>query len=133
MNTTPARKRILIAAAAALAAALLLLLRLASGMTAGEAVRKLSGLRMALELYRMEYKAPPAAFGDLVRSGKLEQPPELKLSWHRGSSAVRNTPSMTITDTGGWAYVNDPKDPAFGLIYIDCTHRDERGRFWSEF
>lgn len=126
-------RRALFAAALCAAAALALLLRFASGMTPQEAIRRLSGLRVAVALYRLEYKAPPASFGELVRSGKLEAPPDLKLPWHRGSSAVRDVPSMRITDSGGWAYVNGPKSPDFGLIYIDCSHRDGKGRFWSEF
>ena len=35
-----------------------------------------------------------------------------------------------IKSEGG--YVNDPADPQFGVVYIDCTHKDEKGRFWSE-
>ena len=29
--------------------------------------------------------------------------------------------------------MNEPGDPDFGLLYIDCAHKDEKGRFWSEF
>jgi len=104
-----------------------------SGMKAAEVVRKLSGMRVALELYRQEYKRPPASFGDILKAGTLEEAPALKLARHFRRSSVRDTPSMIIKDTGGWAYVNAPKDPAFGLLYIDCAHRDEKGRYWSEF
>jgi hypothetical protein len=38
-----------------------------------------------------------------------------------------------VEDTGGWAYVNAPASPDFGLVFLDCSHSDEKGRRWSEF
>jgi hypothetical protein len=106
---------------------------LQGGMDAAEVVRKLSGMRISVELYRQEHRKLPASFADTLREGTLEEAPELKLPGHFKTSRVRDTPSMLITNTGGWAYVNDPADPAFGLVYIDSARRDERSRFWSEF
>lgn len=103
------------------------------GMGAAEVIRKLSTLRLALALYGAEHKGPPADFATVLSSGKLEAVPELKLRGHFYRSAVRNVPAMRITDSGGWAYVNDPKNKDFGLAYIDCSHKDEKGRYWSEF
>ena len=103
------------------------------GMRAAAVIRKLSGMRMAVALYSLENKRPPAAFENTLASGKLEAAPYLKLSRHSGSSAVRNVPAFEVKDTGGWAYVNDPKDRNYGLVFIDCSHADEKGRFWSEF
>ena len=106
---------------------------LSRGMDAAEVVKKLAGMRLSLELYRQEYKRLPASFRETLRAGTLAEAPGLKLSLHLKTSSVRDTPSMLIKDTGGWAYVNDPGDRDFGLLYIDCAHRDEKGRFWSEF
>ncbi len=103
------------------------------GMGAAEVVRKLSGLRMSLALYAMDHGGKPASFGDTIRSGSLEDAPPLKLPGHFRRSSVRDVRTFAITDTGGWAYVNDPKDPSFGLLFIDCSHKDEKGRYWSEF
>lgn len=103
------------------------------GMDAPEVIRKLSSLRLALALYGVEHKGPPADFAEVLSSGKLEAVPELKLRRHFKSRKVRNVPAMKITDSGGWAYVNDPKNKDFGLAYIDCSHKDEKGRYWSEF
>lgn len=119
--------------AAGLAAAAAGVLYLRSGMGAAEALRRLSALRMAAELYRQEKGKFPPAFAETLRSGKLEAAPRLKLPGHFGSDEVRDVPSMRVTDSGGWAYVNAPADRDFGLVYMDCAHRDERGRFWSEF
>ncbi len=109
------------------------LVRLRYAMPAAEVVRKLSGLRVALTLYRLEHKTFPASFGDIIADGKLETVPEIKLSWHRGKTKVLNVGTLKIRDTGTWAYVNDPASAQFGLVYIDCRHNDEKGRFWSEF
>ena len=104
------------------------------GMDAPEVIRKLSSLRLALALYGVEHKqAPPSDFAEVLASGKLEAVPELKLRRHFKSGKVRNMPAMKITDSGGWAYVNNPQDKDFGLAYIDCSHKDEKGRYWSEF
>lgn len=125
------KKTTILAAAALLCA--LAFRYLGRGMEAAEVVRRLSGLRVSLELYRQQYKKLPPSFGETLRAGTLEEAPALKLPWHLETSAVRDTPTMLIKDTGGWAYVNGPGDPAFGLLYIDCSHKDEKGRFWSEF
>lgn len=128
------RKRFaFIAMLAALAAAGWLALWLRGGMEAPEAVRRLSALRLSAELYRQEHKRLPAAFADTVRAGTLEAAPYLKLPGHFRRGEVKDVPAFRISDSGGWAYVNDPKSPDFGLVYMDCSHRDERGRYWSEF
>ena len=120
-------------AGAALLGAAWGLLYLRGGMDAAEAVRKLSGLRLSIELYRQEHKKLPASFADTIKSGALEGAPDLKLPGHFKTSKVSDMPSMLIRDTGGWAYVNNPADPAFGLLYIDSSAQDPKGRFWSEF
>jgi hypothetical protein len=102
-------------------------------MGAAEVIRKLASLRLALALYGVEHKGPPADFAEVLNSGKLEAVPELKLRGHFHSSKVRNVPAFEIRDTGGWAYVNAPGNKDFGLAYIDCAHKDEKGRYWSEF
>ncbi len=123
----------IVLAAAALAGAGWGLVYLRGGMDAAEVVRKLSGTRLSLELYRQEHKKYPPSFAETLRAGTLEAAPELKLPGHFKKSQVRDTPALAITDTGGWAYVSDPKSPDFGLLYIDCSHKDEKSRFWSEF
>lgn len=129
------RRRIImiVLAAAAVAGAARGLLYLRGGMDAAEVVRKLSGIRLSLELYRQEHRKYPASFAEILRAGTLEAAPDLKLPGHFKSSEVRDTPSLAIKDSGGWAYVSDPRSPDFGLLYIDCSHRDEKSRFWSEF
>ncbi len=119
--------------AAALAGGVGFSLYLRGGMDAAEVVRKLSGLRLSLELYRQAHGRLPVSFSETIRAGALEAAPDLKLPGHLPRSGVRDTPALTITGYGGWAYVNDPRSPDFGLVYIDSARRDEKGRFWSEF
>ncbi|MFA6434128.1 MAG: hypothetical protein WCW52_05480 [Elusimicrobiales bacterium] len=102
-------------------------------MNSAEVIRKLSGIRMAGGLFRLEKGRPPSGIGELISSGNLEAAPELKLRMHRTSSKVRNASVLTVADTGGWAYVNDPKSPDYGTFFIDCSHTDEKDRYWSWF
>ncbi|MCX5785414.1 MAG: hypothetical protein NTX59_06980 [Elusimicrobia bacterium] len=102
-------------------------------MNAAEVIRKLAALRISLELYRLDKGRLPVHFSDVAVNGNLEAVPDLKLKRHFKSSTVKNVPYYKITDSGSWAYVNDPKSPDFGLVFIDCSHADEKGRAWSEF
>lgn len=127
------KKLALLLSAALLLAAAFALYRRARPMDAAEAVRRLGGMRVAVTLYKLSKGSAPADFRELGAGGQLEAPPELKLRWHRASSKVRSAPALRAEDTGGWGYVNDPKSRDFGTVFIDCLHRDERGRWWSEF
>lgn len=127
------RKFTVFLTAAALLAAGWAFFRLRERMGAQEVLRKLGALRISVELYRQDRKSFPPAFADTVRAGKLEGVPRLKLRWRQTCGSVRDVPSMRITGSGCWAYVNDPKNPDFGLVYIDSAGRDEKGRYWSEF
>lgn len=108
-------------------------LYLRRAMPAAEVIRKLAGLRMAMELYRQDHKGFPSAYARVLEAGNLEAVPDLKLKWHLKTTKVRTVNSFKIANTGGWAYVGNPSDPQFGLVYIDSSGKDEKGRPWSEF
>lgn len=38
-----------------------------------------------------------------------------------------------IKDTGGWGYVTDPKARCWGAVFVDCNHKDTKGKFWPEY
>lgn len=105
----------------------------AYSMSSAEVIRKLSGMRIAAGLFRMSKGRPPADIGEMIKNGNLEAAPELKLRGHLASSKVRNASSLAVRDTGGWAYVNDPKSADYGTVFIDCAHTDEKARYWSWF
>ena len=52
---------------------------------------------------------------------------------HPPTNKVELVKSRELRDTGNWAYVNDPKSEDYGLLFIDCTHTDDRGKSWSEY
>lgn len=121
----------ILAAAAVTAGGVYLYLQ--KSMDAGEVLRKLGGMRVAIELYRQEHGKLPGAFEDTLKAGTLEESFKLKLKGRPVQRRVRNMPELRIMDTGGWAYVNAPESADFGLLYIDSAGKDEKGRFWSEF
>ncbi|MDQ7772041.1 MAG: hypothetical protein RDU13_00815 [Elusimicrobiales bacterium] len=98
-----------------------------------EAVRKLSGLRVAAQLYRHDKGAFPRDYGEVISAGKLEAVPALKLKWRTQCSRVVNYPSLAPAGTGCWGYVADPADPDFGSVFIDSRARDPKGRYWTWF
>jgi len=128
------RKKLIIGSAALpLCLAAGILTHMSTAMPAAVVIRKLAGIRVALALYRQEHKTRPATFERVLSEGNLEIVPEIKLAWHRQRSKVTDVSAFEIKDTGAWNYVNDPTSAQFGLVYIDCRHKDEQGRFWSEF
>ena len=119
-------------AAALLLSAFLAAVNLSRQQPETEIIRKLSGLRLSLELYRMKEKSLPRDFSEVVKKGYLEDIPVIKLKWRPGNSSMKHRASFRPENTGSWAYVNDPKDENFGLIHIDSLEKDPRGRYWSE-
>jgi hypothetical protein len=63
----------------------------------------------------------------------LSSIPGTELPWHAGNSEVTlakgsgSDMENAITDTGGWLYFSDPKSPYFGMLIINCSHKDETG------
>ncbi|MFA5976277.1 MAG: hypothetical protein WC859_08975 [Elusimicrobiota bacterium] len=51
---------------------------------------------------------------------------------HIASSQVVNEAGNYgfMDDTGGWVYYNDPADPRFGHIGVNCGHPDRKGKAW---
>jgi type II secretory pathway pseudopilin PulG len=38
-----------------------------------------------------------------------------------------------LRDTGKWGYVADPKAKCYGQIFVDCTHKDAKGKPWYTY
>ena len=121
---------LLLPAAAVLAAAAWYFLYSTS---AADAIRRLGMLRLSLELYKAGVRPPPENFSEVIRAGNLEKVPPLKLAGHPPAFSVKEVNSFSVSDSGSWAYVSNPESPDFGLIFIDCSHRDEKGRIRSGF
>jgi len=122
---------LLAAAGAALGAALF---RLCCGQTPLQtALRRLSGLRIAAELYRQEKGSFPADYSAVLSGGKLEAVPTLKLKGRLSCSKVVNYPALKPGGTGCWGYVADPASPDFGTVFVDSAGKDPQGRHWTWF
>ncbi len=59
------------------------------------------------------------AYGAEVCTGKSEYGQEIDVS--------------KIRDTGGWGYVSDPQAKCYGQVFVDCSHKDTRGKYWTEY
>ncbi len=98
-----------------------------------EALKKLSGLRVAAELYRQENGSRPRDYREVLAEGKLEEVPRLKLKWRQACAKVVNYRSLQPAGTGCWGYVADPASPDFGSVFIDSPGKDPSGRHWTWF
>ncbi len=38
-----------------------------------------------------------------------------------------------IGDSGGWGYASDPKSSCHGTVFVDCTHKDTKGKAWYSY
>lgn len=66
--------------------------------------------------------APSAAwtaYGAEVCTGKEEYGTQIDVS--------------KIRDTGGWGYVTDPQAACYGMVFVDCSHADSKGKPWPGY
>jgi len=43
--------------------------------------------------------------------------------WYRDTARIKIFESAKDSDdSGGWGYVNDPKSPEYGAVFVNCTH-----------
>lgn len=55
---------------------------------------------------------------------------------HGESQAVIGISSgiaANFNDAAGWAYVNAPGAQDWGLVYVNCTHKDTQGKYWTSY
>ncbi|MHB0997409.1 MAG: type II secretion system protein [Elusimicrobiales bacterium] len=98
----------------------------------------LTSLRSALDIYYGDNLAHPTDdLSSLTTAGRyLNNLPIVKLPGtghpeNRHVSVGAST-AAAVTDTGGWAYVNDPDSSAYGTLLLNCTHADAKGKRWDE-
>lgn len=117
----------------------------------GEGATKgnLGSLRSSLAIYYGDAEGQyPATLDALIDPKYLKEIPKTKLGDHAETGAW--TPygaevctgkseygteidSTKIKDTGGWGYVNDPQAKCAGMVFVDCTHQDTKGKRWPEY
>lgn len=109
----------------------------------GHAKGSLGALRSALSIYYGDLEGRyPSTFADLTAGGKyLTAIPRIRVHNHAETDqvtilkGVADTQSLKakLKDTGGWAYVADPRSPLLGNVVIDCKHVDSRGHPWADY
>lgn len=99
----------------------------------------LGELRLAVDRYRREHDGrAPDSIGAMVAAKTIPEIPRLwrrfDESPHSQTAEASVVADRTATDSGRWAFVVSPSSPSLtGTLFIDCTHTDTRGRFWSEY
>ncbi|MBI2790193.1 MAG: RDD family protein [Elusimicrobia bacterium] len=117
----------------------------------GEGATKgnLGMLRSASAIYYGDAEGQyPASLEAFINPETLKEIPKTKLADHAETAAwtayggevcgAKNEYGYEIVesklkDTGGWGYVADPKSNCWGQIFVDCTHKDSKGRPWPSY
>ncbi len=99
-------------------------------------VGMLTSLRSALNIYYGDNtNFPGDDLASLTSNGRyIANIPMTKLPGtpHMDSSAISvgASTAAALTDSGGWAYVNDPESHYYGTIFVNCSHLDRNGNPW---
>lgn len=55
-------------------------------------------------------------------------------TYHPDGNSVTNGPRATMTDArGDWYYFNNPAEPEYGTVVVNCIHSDLKGVQWSQY
>jgi hypothetical protein len=105
---------------------------------AGEGANKgnLAALRGAVADYKAARGVYPAGLEDLKTAGFIAEIPPL---WGSGPAGFPHPKTAAAAvyakpeprDSGGWAY--SVRKGSAPLVFIDCVHKDSRGRAWSAY
>jgi len=95
----------------------------------------LGAIRSALYIYHGDHdETYPKMPQDLTIDGNyMSALPKIQDTPHAPTDAVAPYSTRSSRDTGSWGYVNNPSDPDWGSIYIDCTHTDLKGVVWASY
>ncbi len=94
----------------------------------------LGAIRSALSIYYGDKQGNyPSHLETLLIGGKyLSLLPQAKPGkWHEDSNHI--VLGSEPTDVGGWLYNNNPTDPNWGTLVVNCTHTDSRGSVWTSY
>ncbi len=108
---------------------------------AAAAKKALSSFRASLQIsYATNGGRYPSALTGLP-SEELPALPELRLPGHAATSSVividskkyDKDFSKAVTDSGGWLYFSNPASVNYGLLVIDCNHREPGGEEFYKY
>ncbi len=98
------------------------------------AIAALSELRKAIEAYKTAEVKYPRHLAKLTPK-YIQEIPKISVADHPATSEVMEIESsnydeklfQAITDTGKWLYFTDKESRYYGLVLIDCSHKDAQG------
>ena len=103
-------------------------------------------IRAAVSIYHQDNGGKyPETLEELAKGGKyLAQIPRLWSVYssdypvrgpdhHPATSDAVNVQTFKAGDSGKWGYVNNPQDPNYGTVFIDCEHTDSKGSAWTAY
>lgn len=98
------------------------------------ALDALSEVRKALKAYKAKEDKYPKSLAKLAPK-HIPAIPEIQLADHPATREVLTIDSsdydeavfQAITDTGKWLYFTDKKSKYYGLVLIDCSHKNSGG------
>ena len=98
------------------------------------AISALSDLRKAIEAYKTAEVKYPRHLAKLTPQ-YIQEIPKISVADHPATSEVMEITSsnydeklfQAITDTGKWLYFTDKESRYYGLVLIDCSHKDAQG------
>jgi uncharacterized RDD family membrane protein YckC len=106
-------------------------------------------LRSASAIYYGDAEGQyPATLEAMINPEFLKDIPKTKLADHKETSVWtaygaevcgpkkeygNEIDATKLKDTGGWGYAADPKSSCWGQIFVDCTHKDSKGKPWPEY
>lgn len=109
----------------------------------GSTKGKLGSIRANVSIYFGDHDGfYPKSLQELVPR-YLPELPSVTIGHHPKTSAVtvygRQACSGTevdpgaVRDTGRWGFIRAPKDDCNGSVFVDCTHKDSKGREWYKY
>jgi hypothetical protein len=103
------------------------------GLMEAKNLGNLRTIRSALDRYSKDMggRYPDSLTTLTVSTKYLLSVRETRYLPHPDSNAVLL--GKAADDAGGWLYNNDPEDPGFGTILVNCTHTDVKGTRWTAY
>jgi prepilin-type N-terminal cleavage/methylation domain-containing protein len=103
----------------------------------GSTKGNLGAIRSALTIYYSDMEGQyPDHLGALTTAGKYmsDLPKAHAAGYHSPTTSQQITRvSAVISDYGGWMYDDIPTSSDFGRVFLNCTHTDTKGTFWSAY
>lgn len=96
----------------------------------------LATLRMGITLYTAETGRPPTDdLTSVLVAGHLKEIPLKDTPWHHGhgNTVSAGPASDQPASRGSWFYFNQPDEPKFGRVEVNCAHADMKGRIWLTY